>query len=156
MTPDWSNPLLSCLPPHSVLGTQSPQAVLWAREHGLLRLSRLTSSLCRDFLFILYVSVRKSRLGLSWFSTRVCCLLPVHPRLSACPSQTLSDCDRHWGWTDFYLPSPVGERSPQARPHFSACILTTRHGSGTGRWIWRKHENNLGNLLTRAWSSACL
>lgn len=156
MTPDWSNPLFSCLPPPLSVWHPVSSGCSLGPGHGLLRLSRLTSSLCRDFLFILYVSVRKSRLGLSWFSTRVCRLLPVHPRLSACPSQTLSDCDRHWGWTDFYLPSPVGERSPQARPHFSACILTTRHGSGTGRWIWRKNENNLGNLLTRAWNSACL
>lgn len=40
-----------------MLAPQSPQAVPWAREHGLLRLTRLTSSLGRE--------------GLSFYPSRV-------------------------------------------------------------------------------------
>lgn len=140
--------------PHSVLAPQSPQAVPWAREHGLLRLTRLTSSLGRDFLF--YPSRVKATIVLVTFLHKgLVAQSSVHPRLSICPSQTLSECEWRWGCTDFYLLSPVGERSSGGGPCFLSCILTTKHGSGTRRGsagsmrtILETHAQEPGVVLT--------
>lgn len=83
--------MLSCLVPLSVLAPQSPQAVPWVAEHGLLSLTHPISSLCWDFLFILHVCAEASLVlamllheGLLFgpLSTSGCQHVPLGPSLS--------------------------------------------------------------------------